>query len=399
MGSRRRKRFRELYYITHLKNVPSILEYGILSHAEVGRRRLEYVPIYDRAIVSNRQYPTTPDGRSLWEFANLYFQPRNPMLYRVLRENVGREQDVVVLGIKKAILDRPDVFITTGNAASMMSDILPHDEGMRRLQDILHEVNIEFWTEEWGSKRRIMAEVLVPERVPPEYITTVYVRDHRAKEHAQEYLHAHLLRRRLNVVPEPHMFFAPEYKYELTPSLHLVKGDMFFSGMQTLTISVNTVGVMGKGLASRAKYQFPDAYVEYQRVCKSGELTMGRPYLYKREKSLDVEMAEDPASLTLPNRETWFLFFPTKRHWRQKADLAGIEQGLKWIRANYQEAGIESLALPALGCGLGQLSWADVGPRMCRALADLDIPVRVYLPLEGSIPPEQRTAGFLLGSI
>ena len=398
MSGKRHRRFRELYYITHLENVPSILEHGILSHAEIERRRMNYVRLYDHASVSKRQSRTVPDGRSLWKFANLYFQPRNPMLYRVLRENAGQERDVVVLGVKKEVLDLPDVFITTGNAASAKSEIWTHDESLQRLQDILHEVNVEFWAEKRGTKHRIMAEVLVPERVPPEYITTIYVRDHQAQKYAQKYLRAALPHHPVEIVPEPHMFFAPKSECELTPDLHLIEGDMFFSGMQTLTITVNTVGVMGKGLAFRAKFQFPDTFVAYRHVCKSGELVMGRPYLYKREKSLDEEMAEDPASMRLTNRETWFLFFPTKRHWRQKSDLAGIEQGLEWLHDNYRREGITSLALPALGCGLGQLAWADVGPRMCRALVDLDIPVRVYLPREGSIPPAQRTAEFLLGS-
>ena len=397
MSGKRHRRFRELYYITHLANVPSILEHGILSHAEIERRRVDYVRLYDHASVSARQYRTVPNGRSLGEFANLYFQPRNPMLYRVLRENIGRERGVVVLGVKKDVLDIPGVFITTGSAVSESSKILPRDEGLKRLEAILHAVNSEFWTEKRGAKRRIMAEVLVPERVPPEHITTIYVRSRPDQEYVQTYLREHAPRQ-VAVVPEPHTFFAPKHEYPLTPNLHLVEGDMFFGGMQTLTIPVNTVGVMGKGLAFRAKSQFPDTFVAYRHVCKSGELVMGRPYLYKREKSLDEEMAEDPASMRLTNRETWFLFFPTKRHWRQKSDLEGIEQGLEWLRANYRREGITSLALPALGCGLGQLAWADVGPKMCRALVDLGIPVRVYLPLEGSMPPEQRTAEFLLGS-
>lgn len=63
--------------------------------------------------------------------------------------------------------------------------------------------------------------------------------------------------------------------------------------MQTLAVSVNTVGVMGKGLASRVKYQFPDVYVRYQDVCKTRELELGKPYLYKRESSLDSLLADE----------------------------------------------------------------------------------------------------------
>lgn len=130
---------------------------------------------------------------------------------------------------------------------------------------------------------------------------------------------------------------------------------MFFSSMQTLTVSVNTVGVMGKGLASRAKYQFPDVYVVYQDACRSKDLRMGQPYLYKREAFLDNDLADDPLTLSNFNSNKWFLLFATKKHWRENSDRAGIEQGLQWIVDNYQSCAIQSLALPALGCGLGGL--------------------------------------------
>src|SRR5690606_15007770 len=146
-------------------------------------------------------------------------------------------------------------------------------------------------------------------------------------------------------------------------NLSLVDGDMFFSQMQTLTISVNCVGVMGKGLASRAKYQFPGMYVKYQDLCKEKKLALGKPYVLKKEYSLDEELAESPESLRSVE-ETQFLLFPTKNHWRQRSDIGGIEDGLKELVKNYKRVGIESLATPALGCGLGQLKWSDVGPLM-----------------------------------
>jgi len=193
------------------------------------------------------------------------------------------------------------------------------------------------------------------------------------------------------------MFFQPVQKTQLTPLLSLVEGDMFFSKMRTLAIPVNTVGVMGKGLASRAKYQFPDAYVKYQDVCRDGSMQMGQPFLYKREVFFDLELADDPATLRNANLETWFLFFPTKKHWKEKSDFEGIRAGLEWIQENYKADRVKSLAVPALGCGLGGLKWRDVGPLICKSLATLDIPVWVYLPTEEKLPPEQLSKDFLLG--
>ncbi len=389
------RRLREFYYIAHIQNLPSILKEGILSHAEIERRGIQPVTVYDRGIVAWRQQKKTPAGLSLWEYANLYFNARNPMLYRLLIEH--KAADIVVLGVRKQVLGTEGAFVTTGNAARSESEIIPRGKWRDRAAEILKGVDVEWWSEADGSKRRIMAEALIPRYVPPEMIDTVYVANDEARDRALE-----LLRGRVSplpsIVPQPYMFFIPTRMYRITPTLQLVSGDMFFSKMQTLTISVNTVGVMGKGLASRAKYQFPDAYVVYQDACRRKEIAPGRPYLYKREASLDVALADDTFPLPPMNRRTWFLFFPTKRHWRHRSRIEDIEAGLDWIARHYRQEGIGSLALPALGCGLGGLEWAEVGPLMCRYLSRLDIPVHIHLPLERDLPEEQLRPEFLLAS-
>ncbi len=371
------------------------MERGILSHAEVERLNIAFTPIYDAQIVANRQQRTTPDGNSLWEFANLYFQPRNPMLYRVVHE--GKSKNIVVLAVKPQVLDLSR-FITIGNAASPMSEILPKDEGLQKLRskEIWTMIQNDWWRPEDGSKRIIMSECLVYGAVPPDFIHTIYVASHATAEQVRRLLGSRA--GQVAVIQDPHMFFLPRRSGTITRSLFWVDGDMFFSHMQTLTISVNTVGVMGKGLASRAKYQFPDVYVKYQDVCRKKLLEMGKPYLYKREASLDQVLADEPSSLTENNDSKWFLFFPTKRHWREKSDIGGIEKGLQWIRDNYRREGIRSLAIPALGCGLGGLDWREVGPLMCRYLADLDIQVAIYLPQERKVLKEYLTPEFLLGN-
>ena len=253
-------------------------------------------------------------------------------------------------------------------------------------------ITSDWWKEEDGSKRKIMAECLVPGAVPPHYIHSVYVASRKAADKVKNLLPTS----QVPIIPEPHMFFQPNRSFRLTPTLYLIDGDMFFSHMHTLTISVNTVGVMGKGLASRTKYQFPDVYVFYQDLCRKKTLIMGRPYLYKREAFLDRQLADDPVSLPDINTNKWFLLFPTKSHWREKSDIAGIEQGLVWVRDNYKNLGMKSLAMPALGCGLGKLKWSDVGPLMSKYLSRLDISVAIYLPREQDIPPEYLTKRFLL---
>ncbi|MFY9223020.1 MAG: DarT ssDNA thymidine ADP-ribosyltransferase family protein [Blastocatellia bacterium] len=380
---------KSLYYITHIENLPSIFEHGILCHSLLEEKQLVSTAIYDNNIVNNRKEKLTPDGKKLWDFANFYFQPRNPMLYRVVNEK--SKDDIVVLGIRPQILTKSGIYLTDGNAANTDTNIYTYEQGLKSLSEIWEVVSSEWWNSVDGSKRKIMAECLIPDLVSPNMIHTIYVSNNGLINKTKELLP----KQQIAIIAEPKMFFYPVLR-RITKNLFLVEGDMFFSKAQTLTVSVNTVGVMGKGLASRAKYQFPDVYVKYQEVCRSKELTMGNPYLYKREASFDYELADEPSTLNTINAIKWFLLFPTKHHWRKNSDLQGIEKGLNWIVENYEKEKIKSLALPALGCGLGNLEWKDVGPMMCRYLSKLSVSVLIYLPREIDIPNEQRTAEFLL---
>lgn len=379
-----------LYYITHIDNLRSILSRGILSHRNIEDQGVIYKAIYDAEIVGNRKRKTTPDGRSLWEFANVYFQPRNPMLFRVVHEKSPNE--IVVLELDPRVLQIPGAYITNGNAANNATEFFIYKDGMKAVSKIWDTINSEWWNSVDGSKRKIMAECLVPGIIPPILIHSIFVANHDIANKVKSVLSLG----EVSVIPEPKMFFFPAHRYSIASNLTLAEGDMFFSNMQTLTVSVNTIGIMGKGLASRAKYQFPDVYVVYQDACRNKWLKMGKPYLYKREASFDDELFDEPGNLTTPNGVKWFLLFPTKRHWREDSDMNRIEEGLHWLTTNYKTEGITSIALPALGCGLGNLDWKDVGPIMCRNLALLDIPVAIYLPREREISQEYLSSGYLL---
>lgn len=381
---------KSLYYITHRENLPSILSRGILSHQIVEDGNIPYKAIYDAAIVGNRKGKSTPDGKSLWQYANVYFQPRNPMLYRVVHEK--DRANIAIIGVQPRVLGIPGAFVTDGNAANDPTKFFPLPDGLKTVKKNWNVISSDWWNRADGSKRRIMAECLVPKEIPAEFVHSVYVADHKTADEVRK-----LVPSNIPVIPEPKMFFLPSRRHTVARHLFLVEGDMFFSTMHTLTVSVNTVGIMGKGLASRAKYQFPDVYVRYQDACRRKWLQMGKPYLYKREASLDDELFDEPGTLTTPNGAKWFLLFATKGHWKDDSDLSGIEDGMKWVAENYKGEGIRSLALPALGCGLGNLAWKDVGPVMCRHLAAAQIEVAIYLPREKEIPPEYLSPKFLLG--
>ncbi len=376
---------RELYYITHIDNLESILKNGIFSHERISMEGINHAKIYDNNIVVNRSEILTPDGKDLWAYANIYLQPRNPMLYRVISE-IGVDK-IAILGIKKTVLDIPNIFVSNGNAASSYSEIKPIKELKKTYREIRKDLQREYWLWQDGSKRKIMAEILIPDLVPAEYINSIYVANSVVRDEAKSKISTS----KVPIIPEPMMFFQPKRIIPITENLDLADGDLFFSDYQTIIISVNCVGVMGKGIASRAKYQFPDVYVYYQDLCRSRKIKYGKPYLYKRESSFTAELADEPDTMTNGVQTKWFLLFPTKDHWRNDSSLEGIEAGLHWVLKNYKKNGIQSLSLPALGCGLGNLKWKEAGPVMCGILSQLDIPVRIYLPLEKDIRAEYLT--------
>jgi hypothetical protein len=77
----------------------------------------------------------------------------------------------------------------------------------------------------------------------------------------------------------------------------------------------------------------------------------------------------------------WLINFPTKKHWRQPSRLEWIVDGLKDLRRVVEEKGIQSIALPPLGCGNGGLDWSEVRPEIERALGQLnDVDVWVFEP-------------------
>jgi O-acetyl-ADP-ribose deacetylase (regulator of RNase III) len=390
--SKRRREVDGLYYITHVQNLPSILQYGILSHQQVEDSSIDYKRIYNVDIVSNRRLKTTPENKNLWQYANLYFEPRNAMLYKVLHFNDDPRalENIAIVKVSRDILSALGVWMTNGNAASSETRITPVSKSA--LQEVVREIDREYWSREDGSLRKMMAELLVPNSVPPKWIEAIYVAKQEVKQRISQFLGTGAASGQPHVIVDPYRFFQPDAITRLNHHISLAKGDMFFSRLQTLTISVNTKGVMGKGLASRAKYQFPDVYVHYQDLCRSKMLQIGKPALIKRENSIGEELAQVAEDT---GAQTWFLLFPTKAHWRDDSKIEYIRDGMQWLVDQYEALGIQSLALPALGCGLGNLKWAEVGPVLCSYADQMTIPVCIYLPNDELIDPQYQRPDFL----
>jgi O-acetyl-ADP-ribose deacetylase (regulator of RNase III) len=149
-------------------------------------------------------------------------------------------------------------------------------------------------------------------------------------------------------------------------------GNLITAEVDALVNTVNTEGIMGKGLALQFKKAFPDAFAEYERACKDGSVNVGRMHVVRR--------------LASPR---FIINFPTKKHWRYPSKLEYIEAGLEDLVTRVRELEIGSIAIPPLGCGNGGLDWNDVKPRIVGAFRSLpDVRVVLFEPGGDPLPED-----------
>jgi len=150
--------------------------------------------------------------------------------------------------------------------------------------------------------------------------------------------------------------------------IELTKGNLLEAPTEALVNTVNTVGVMGKGIALQFKQAYPQMFRAYERGCKAGEVKLGKVQVF------------DLGGLVGGPR--WIINFPTKGHWRAGSRMADIETGLRDLIATIKRLHIRSIAVPPLGCGNGGLDWNEVRPRIESAFEELpDVHVLVFAPV------------------
>jgi O-acetyl-ADP-ribose deacetylase (regulator of RNase III) len=145
--------------------------------------------------------------------------------------------------------------------------------------------------------------------------------------------------------------------------LHFVTGNLLDSHAEAL---VNTVGVMGKGIALQFKKMFPENYKAYVRACNEHRVNVGE---------LFVTQTQRPGQ-----GQQWVINFPTKTDWRKPSEYAYIEQGLNALVNLIKDEKITSIAMPALGAGNGGLDWQKVRLMIEQYLSESDCEVWVYEP-------------------
>ena len=155
--------------------------------------------------------------------------------------------------------------------------------------------------------------------------------------------------------------------------IEVTHGDLLSAPTEALVNAVNTVGVMGKGIALQFRQAFPEMFRAYATACKAGRVCVGKMDVFDRGVA-----ASGPR---------WIINFPTKRHWREPSRLGDVEAGLVDLVATISNLEIRTIAVPPLGCGLGGLQWEEVRPRIEEALSGLaNVKVLIYAPISMPAP-------------
>lgn len=148
--------------------------------------------------------------------------------------------------------------------------------------------------------------------------------------------------------------------------ISITKGNIFNSDCEAIVNTVNCVGVMGKGLALEFKKQYPINYHLYQKECDNQDVKIGKMFITETGYMVGFK---------------YIINFPTKIHWKDPSKLSYVTTGLQDLHDRLIELKIESIAVPALGCGLGGLYFNDIYYEIKKHLSDLEnINIKVYAP-------------------
>jgi O-acetyl-ADP-ribose deacetylase (regulator of RNase III) len=145
------------------------------------------------------------------------------------------------------------------------------------------------------------------------------------------------------------------------------QGNLLEARAEALVNTVNTVGVMGKGIALMFKERFAENFRRYAAACKAGQVRTGEMFVTQ------VSELDGPR---------WIVNFPTKQHWRGDSRMEWISQGLHDLRRFLLENKVESVAIPPLGAGNGGLDWAEVRKQVEAILGNLEADILVFEPTQ-----------------
>lgn len=148
------------------------------------------------------------------------------------------------------------------------------------------------------------------------------------------------------------------------------KGNLLDSEAEAIVNTVNTVGVMGKGIALLFRKAYPENYKKYKSECRKNNIKVGKMFYVRVGEDTSPSLFEQTTDSNKSEYPLWIINFPTKQHWRSPSKLEWIDEGLQDLKRVLEEKKIRSVALPQLGCGNGGLDWRDVEQKIRKTFVD-----------------------------
>lgn len=191
-----------LYNINHLKNIASVFKNGILSKNELKKMKMISVDLSNSNVQEIRETKKIPNHGFLHDYANLYFNPRNPMMYYLI--NHYSLDELCIVCVSKEVLNLKGTVVSDRNAAAELAAFESAEKGKKYIN--FQKVFARYWTDDnhlvqTENKQIQCAEVLVLDKVPSEYILGVFVCTHTAKRKIEE------LRLGIKVLIREELFF------------------------------------------------------------------------------------------------------------------------------------------------------------------------------------------------
>jgi len=160
--------------------------------------------------------------------------------------------------------------------------------------------------------------------------------------------------------------------------IKLVKGNLLDADAEAIVNTVNTVGIMGKGIALQFRQAYPANYEAYKKACDHKEVQPGKMFVFATNRTVNPR---------------FIVNFPTKRHWKGKSRMEDVASGLVDLVHVIKELKIRSIALPPLGCGNGGLRWSDVRTRIESAFTALpEVEAFLYEPAGAPAAEKMKVA-------
>lgn len=381
-----------IYHIVHVDRLPSIIGTGgLLCDAEIGQRKRSGHQVGTDIGISDikqRRLRTTLSSRPglcVGECVPFYFCYRSVMLHAI---HVGHDELAYrggqhpIVHLEASLQDTVEwakendcrwAFTTTSAATGDFDDYADLSELERISWGSVHK---RYWRR---CKKWKQAEFLVEKFFPWSLVRRIGVC-------TQETLHrvsgaiATAAHKPVASVEPAWYYDADGRERKTVATFKSETSNILEEDAEALVNTVNCVGVMGRGVALEFKRAFPKNFSAYADACKHREVKPGRMFVF------------ETGHLSNPR---FVVNFPTKRHWRDKSRMEDIESGLLDLASEIRDRDIRSIAIPALGCGLGGLNWSEVRPKIEEVLGDIsDLHVAVFEPQSGPTairPTRSRT--------